>query len=130
MWVGYSLHQLLRYMAAHSGWHLLLPVRGGLLAGGGSRTGSKFVKWLLPVKGKAAFLSQGKLRAACVNWGLVGRQKHVALHRRIASADFCVLEQPGLCVGLLYSAAGQFKYLAVYLNSNEPPSAFCGCNSA
>lgn len=26
--VGYSLHQLLRYMAAHSGWHLLLPVRG------------------------------------------------------------------------------------------------------
>lgn len=25
---GYSLHQLLRYMAAHSGWHLLLPVRG------------------------------------------------------------------------------------------------------
>ena len=35
----------------------------------------------------------------------VGRQKHVALHRRPASADF-VLEQPGLCVGLLYSAAG------------------------
>ena len=27
--MGYSLHQLLRYMAAHSGWHLLLPVRGG-----------------------------------------------------------------------------------------------------
>ena len=26
--VGYSLHQLLRYMAAHSGWHLLLPVMG------------------------------------------------------------------------------------------------------
>ena len=27
--VGYSLHQLLRYVAAHSGWHLLLPVKGG-----------------------------------------------------------------------------------------------------
>lgn len=26
--VGYSLHQLLRYVAAHSGWHLLLPVMG------------------------------------------------------------------------------------------------------
>ena len=28
LWVVYSLHQLLRYVAAHSGWHLLLPVMG------------------------------------------------------------------------------------------------------
>ena len=27
--VDYSLHQLLRYMAAHSGWHLLSSVLGG-----------------------------------------------------------------------------------------------------
>jgi hypothetical protein len=49
----------------------------------------------------------------------VGRQKHVALHRRIASADFCVLEQPWLCVGLLYSAAGDVEVFALALNADE-----------
>ena len=49
----------------------------------------------------------------------VGRQKHVALHRRLASADFRILEQPGLCVGLLYPAAGYVKVFALALDADE-----------
>jgi len=73
--------------------------------------------------GKLVYCEQGRHGYVMhLFWCLlrVGRQKHVALHRRIASADFRVLEQPGLCVGLFYSAAGYVKVFALFFNANEP----------
>jgi hypothetical protein len=49
----------------------------------------------------------------------VGRQKHVALHRRLASADFCVLEQPALRLCSFHAFARDIEVTALAFYSSE-----------
>ena len=60
----------------------------------------------------------GRKSGQPVNSG-VGRQKHVALHRRLASADFRILEQPWLCVGLLNPPTRDVEILALTFDADE-----------
>ena len=76
--MGYSLHQLLRYMAAHSGWHLLLPVRVVAPALQGCVIAGAYLAAEAPGELKMAVLLgvPSARRGLCLRYGCVCRSSH------------------------------------------------------